>query len=67
MFYGTVPCIFDYSSAAAPPSLPQHQLTTCGMACKAAMGPSREDGLLVKVLRAHGAIPFARGNVGQCM
>ncbi|CAM9303295.1 unnamed protein product [Ectocarpus sp. 12 AP-2014] len=42
-------------------------LTTCGMACKADKGPSKEDGLLVKVLRAHGAIPFVRGNVPQCM
>eukprot|EP00903_Cladosiphon_okamuranus_P006578 g6426.t1 len=42
-------------------------LTTCGMACKAAKGPSEEDGLLVKVLRAHGCIPFVRGNVPQCM
>lgn len=37
------------------------------MACKAAEGPSAEDGLLVKVLRAHGFIPFVRGNVPQCM
>ena len=37
------------------------------MACKAAKGRSEEDGLLVKVLRAHGCIPFVRGNVPQCL
>lgn len=48
-----------------PPHFPQ--LSTCGMACKAALGPSEEDGLLVKILRIHGAIPFVRGNVPQCL
>ncbi|CAM9904681.1 unnamed protein product [Pylaiella littoralis] len=42
-------------------------LTTCGMACKVVKGRSEDDGLLVKVLRAHGAIPYVRGNVPQCM
>ncbi|CAM9923414.1 unnamed protein product [Ascophyllum nodosum] len=42
-------------------------LATCGMACKAVLGPSEEDGLLVKAFRAHGAIPFVLGNVPQCL
>ncbi|CAM9784275.1 unnamed protein product, partial [Discosporangium mesarthrocarpum] len=42
-------------------------LSTCGMACKAALGPHGEDGLIVQIIREAGAIPIVRSNVPQCM
>lgn len=59
-----VVCHISFTLCTIPPHF---QLSTCGMACKAALGPSEEDGLLVKILRLHGAIPFVRGNVPQCL
>ena len=60
------PSFCDASPGCPSRSAPEMKLTACGMACRAAKGRNEEDGLLVKVLRAHGSIPFVRGNVPQC-